>query len=83
MFVMALETLRCMQEKVLMSARDANIGSVFGIGFPTWTGGTVQYVNQYGLTAFIQRANQLTERYGDRFMPPENLTDAAKKGEKL
>ncbi|WP_252464683.1 3-hydroxyacyl-CoA dehydrogenase NAD-binding domain-containing protein [Microbulbifer okhotskensis] len=77
LFIMALETLRCYQEEVLRSVRDANIGSIFGIGFPPWTGGALQYINQFGLEKFVRRAQQLAESYGDRFTPPDILLNLA------
>ena len=55
LFVQALETLRCYEEGVLTSVVDANIGSIFGIGFPAWTGGALQYLNQYGLAKVLAR----------------------------
>ena len=83
LFIMAIETVRCLEEKVLMSSRDANIGSIFGIGYPPWTGGTLQFINQYGLDRFVQRAEELAECYGERFSPPELLRQKAKSGELL
>ncbi|WP_444943029.1 3-hydroxyacyl-CoA dehydrogenase NAD-binding domain-containing protein [Microbulbifer sp. ZKSA006] len=77
LFIMALETLRCYEGGVLRSVRDANIGSIFGIGFPPWTGGALQYINQFGLKAFTQRAQQLAEAYGERFSPPAILLELA------
>ncbi|WP_226642079.1 3-hydroxyacyl-CoA dehydrogenase NAD-binding domain-containing protein [Microbulbifer variabilis] len=77
LFIMAIETLRCYEEEVLRSVREANIGSIFGIGFPPWTGGALQYINQYGIAAFVQRAHKLAESYGDRFSPPEILLTLA------
>ncbi|SEA10749.1 3-hydroxyacyl-CoA dehydrogenase NAD-binding domain-containing protein [Microbulbifer marinus] len=77
LFIMAIETLRCYEEQVLRSVRDANIGSIFGIGFPPWTGGALQYINQYGPAAFAQRARELAEHYGERFAPPKTLTQMA------
>ena len=47
MYVQANEAARCFEEGVLRSAADANIGSIFGIGFPAWTGGVLQYINGY------------------------------------
>ncbi|MGL5909669.1 MAG: 3-hydroxyacyl-CoA dehydrogenase family protein, partial [Phycicoccus sp.] len=44
LFVEAIETQRCLEEGVLTSVPDANIGSLFGIGYPAWTGGVVQFV---------------------------------------
>ncbi|CAM5587037.1 Fatty acid oxidation complex subunit alpha [Streptomyces alboniger] len=57
----ALDTVRLLEEGVLSSVADANIGSVFGIGFPGWTGGVLQYVNGYegGLPGFVARAREL------------------------
>lgn len=81
LFRQAIETLRCYEEGVLTSVRDANIGSIFGIGFAPWTGGAIQYVNQYGVNEFYQRAKQLAEQYGERFEPPAILVEQAKKGE--
>ncbi|MFZ6769226.1 3-hydroxyacyl-CoA dehydrogenase NAD-binding domain-containing protein [Undibacterium sp. Di26W] len=62
-----LETLRCMDEGVLESSRDANIGSIFGIGFPAWTGGAVQFINHIGPAQFATRAGELQARYGDAY----------------
>ncbi len=77
LFIQAIETIRCLEEGVLESVKDANIGSIFGIGFPPWTGGAVQYVNQYGLRAFVARAEYLRSRYGERFTPPRLLIEKA------
>ena len=75
MFAEAIETVKCLDEGVIESVSDANIGSIFGIGFPAWTGGVLQYINQYGdLTerraggpaAFVARCRELAAQYGDR-----------------
>lgn len=85
LFSEALDTVRLFEEGVLTSVADANIGSIFGIGFPGWTGGVVQYMNGYegGLAGFVARARELAERYGDRFLPPALLVEKAEKGEKF
>jgi 3-hydroxyacyl-CoA dehydrogenase/enoyl-CoA hydratase/3-hydroxybutyryl-CoA epimerase len=82
LFAEALETVKCMDEGVITSIPDANIGSIFGIGFPAWTGGVVQYINQYegGLRGFVERAQELAERYGERFSPPASLVERAQAG---
>jgi len=77
----AIEAVRCLEEGVLKSVRDGNIGSVFGIGFPQWTGGQLQFVNSVGLREFITRAKELAAQYGERFTPPKLLLDKAEKGE--
>ena len=80
LFRPVLETLRCLEEGVLRSVPDANIGSIMGIGAPVWTGGYLQFVNTYGLSAFVERCEVLTERYGARFAPPAILLDHASRG---
>ncbi|WP_137817766.1 3-hydroxyacyl-CoA dehydrogenase NAD-binding domain-containing protein [Pseudomonas sp. 2FG] len=81
LFIQAIETVRCVEEGVLLSTADANIGSVFGIGFAAWTGGALQFINQYGLQDFVARAQYLAEQYGERFEPPALLLEKAAKGE--
>jgi 3-hydroxyacyl-CoA dehydrogenase/enoyl-CoA hydratase/3-hydroxybutyryl-CoA epimerase len=83
LFAEAIETVRCFDEGVLTSVADANIGSLYGIGFPTWTGGVLQYINGYdgGLPGFVARARELAQRYGARFTPPDSLVAKASRGE--
>ncbi|GHE05825.1 3-hydroxyacyl-CoA dehydrogenase NAD-binding domain-containing protein [Streptomyces alanosinicus] len=85
LFAEALDTVRLLEEGVLTSVADANIGSVFGIGFPGWTGGVLQYINGYegGLPGFVARARELAGAYGDRFTPPALLVAKAEKGERF
>jgi len=63
----SIETARCMAEKVLTSAADANIGSIFAIGFPAWTGGAMQYIESEGRARFIANAEALAAQHGERF----------------
>jgi 3-hydroxyacyl-CoA dehydrogenase/enoyl-CoA hydratase/3-hydroxybutyryl-CoA epimerase len=81
LFAMALETVKCLDEGVLRSVPDANIGSIFGIGFPPLHGGALQYVNAYGLQAFVARSRELAAVYGARFEPPELLVRRSDAGE--
>ncbi|WP_018682986.1 3-hydroxyacyl-CoA dehydrogenase NAD-binding domain-containing protein [Actinokineospora enzanensis] len=83
LFAEALETVKCFDEGVLRTVPDANVGSLLGIGFPPWTGGVVQYMHGYpgGLKGFVARAEELAERYGDRFRPPASLVAKAASGE--
>ncbi len=79
LFAMAVETARCVEERVLTSVEDANIGSIMGIGFPPLYGGVLQYVDQYagGVAGFVARADELADRYGERFRPPAILLERA------
>jgi len=81
LFIQAVETIRCLEENVLTSIRDANLGSIFGIGYPVWTGGTVQFVNGYGVEEFTARADYLADLYGERFRPPRLLREKAARRE--
>ena len=87
LFVEALETVKCLDEGVIESVADANIGSIIGIGFPGWTGGVLQYINGYstprrtGPAAFVARARELAATYGERFEPPASLVEKAERGE--
>lgn len=87
LFIEALETAKCFEEGVIESAAAANIGSIMGIGFPPMTGGAAQYMQGYenadgqiGLGAFVARADELAEKYGDRFRPTPWLRDLAASG---
>ncbi|MCL6415572.1 3-hydroxyacyl-CoA dehydrogenase NAD-binding domain-containing protein [Aestuariirhabdus sp. Z084] len=83
LFIQAIETVRCLEENVLRSVADANIGSIFGIGFAAWSGGALQFINQYGLTSFVDRAHYLAEQYGERFEPPALLQEMAASGKRF
>jgi len=82
-FVMSLETVKCLEEGVLRSVPDANIGSIFGIGFPPLHGGALQYINAYdgGPAGFVARSRELAAAYGARFTPPQLLLDKAERDE--
>ncbi len=84
LFVESLESVKCLDERVIESVADANIGSILGIGFPAWTGGALQYINGYehpehghGPAAFVARARELAAAYGERFEPPASLVQKA------
>jgi 3-hydroxyacyl-CoA dehydrogenase/enoyl-CoA hydratase/3-hydroxybutyryl-CoA epimerase len=63
----AVETARCLQEGVLQTVHDANIGSIFGIGFPVWTGGAMQFIYGTGIEVFEARCAELEAQFGDGF----------------
>lgn len=70
----SVETARCLSENVLTTVHDANIGSIFAIGFPAWTGGAMQFIYGMGIEAFEARCAELASHYGPGFV----LTDAVK-----
>jgi 3-hydroxyacyl-CoA dehydrogenase / enoyl-CoA hydratase / 3-hydroxybutyryl-CoA epimerase len=82
-----LESLRCLEEGVLSSVADGNVGSLLGIGAPSWTGGFIQMVNTYsygdlyGAAAVAARCDELAAQFGERFTVPNNLRHAASRGE--
>lgn len=81
LYVQAIETVGCVEEGVLSHPADADIGSVFGWGFPPYTGGTLSFIETTGVAAFVAEADRLAGIYGARFEVPEMLRDMARKGE--
>ncbi|MCA1782615.1 MAG: enoyl-CoA hydratase/isomerase family protein [Intrasporangiaceae bacterium] len=85
LFAMALDTARCFEEGVLRDTESANIGGIFGIGFPPHTGGPATFMTNYvgGLAGFVERADELADAYGERFRPTEWLRERAASGRAL
>ena len=75
----AVETARCLGENVLTSVADANVGSIFGIGFPAWTGGAMQFIYGMGVDTFIARADQLAQAHGRGFVLTEAVQEAIRR----
>jgi 3-hydroxyacyl-CoA dehydrogenase / enoyl-CoA hydratase / 3-hydroxybutyryl-CoA epimerase len=75
LFIQAIETLRCLNEGVLRSEAEANLGSIFGIGFPPYTGGAIQFIRGVGIEEFAARAKVLGNRYGARFVLDDSAFD--------
>ncbi len=83
LFVQCLETVRCVEENVVTSSADANIGSIFGWSFAPYSGGTLQYINAYGIEKFIVRSRELAQKYGARFEPPQLLKEMMENGKEF
>jgi 3-hydroxyacyl-CoA dehydrogenase/enoyl-CoA hydratase/3-hydroxybutyryl-CoA epimerase len=81
--VQALETVRALDEGVVADAREADVGSVFGFGFPAFTGGTASYVDGVGIARFTALCEELADRHGERFRPPGALAELAAGGGSL
>ncbi len=75
----AVETARCLSENVLTTVHDANIGSIFGIGFPAWTGGAMQFIYGMGIETFEARAAELAKAYGPGFALSAEVKAAIRK----
>jgi 3-hydroxyacyl-CoA dehydrogenase/enoyl-CoA hydratase/3-hydroxybutyryl-CoA epimerase len=81
MFVQAIEAVRTLEQGTIRSVAEANIGSIWGWNFPPFKGGVLQYINDYGLNNFIEKAAILEKQYGIRFSLPNLIRDKAEKGE--
>lgn len=80
MIAQANEAARCLEEGVLRSVADGNIGSIFGWGFAPFQGGALQYINAMGPAAFVARARELAARFGPRFQPAALVVKLAEQG---
>jgi 3-hydroxyacyl-CoA dehydrogenase/enoyl-CoA hydratase/3-hydroxybutyryl-CoA epimerase len=80
-FSQVIEAVKAMEEGVIESVGDGNIGSIMGIGFPPHLGGVFQCINHWGVKNFVARTTELSKKYGKRFDAPKLLKDKAKKNE--
>ena len=80
MFIQANEAARCLEEGVLRSVADGNIGSIMGWGFAPFEGGALQFINARGVGAFVERCRELAARHGPRFEPAAWLVKLAAEG---
>lgn len=78
LYIQALESARCVEEGVITHPADADIGSILGIGFPSWTGGTLSYIDSVGIAAFASECKGLAGRYGARFAPSDAFLERAR-----
>ena len=79
----ALESYRCLEEGVLRSTTDGDLGSVLGWGFPIYTGGSLSYIDYVGMDTFIAECDDFTTKYGERFTIPDSLRALAKDGKSI
>ena len=80
LYVQALETARCLEEGVLTHPADGDLGSVFGWGFPTWSGGTLSLIETVGVATFVTECDRMAQCYGARFLPTKGLRSMADAG---
>ncbi len=81
LYVQALESAKCLEEGVLTSPMDADVGSTLAWGFPAHTGGTLSFIDSIGAAHFVAECRQLAKRHGPRFQPPPGLLARAASGE--
>ncbi len=79
----ALECYRCLEEGVLRSVKDGDIGSVLGWGFPIYTGGGLSYIDYVGMAQFIADCDQFTKQFGERFAIPDSLRQLAQENKSV
>ena len=80
LFTQCLEAARCIEEGVITSPADADVGVVMAVGFPAYTGGPCTFMDNYGLEAFVQEADKMTKQFGARFAPCKMLREMAAGG---
>jgi 3-hydroxyacyl-CoA dehydrogenase/enoyl-CoA hydratase/3-hydroxybutyryl-CoA epimerase len=80
LFVQANEAARCVEEGVLRSVADANVGSILGWGFAPFHGGALQFINAMGTKRFVERARELAAAHGERFAPAKVAINLAERG---
>jgi 3-hydroxyacyl-CoA dehydrogenase/enoyl-CoA hydratase/3-hydroxybutyryl-CoA epimerase len=80
LYIQALESARCFEEGVVTTAAEADIGSILGIGFPAWTGGTLSFIDTIGVARFVADCALLARRHGKRFRVPKGLKARAAQG---
>lgn len=77
------EAARCLADGVIRSARDGDVGAVFGFGFPPFRGGPFRYMDAIGLDEVVNRLQALNDRFPGRFEPAELLVAMARRGERF
>ena len=82
MVPLCLETVRCLEDGVVESAADADMGLVYGIGFPPFRGGALRYIDTLGVAEFVAIADKYAE-FGAMYAPTEKLREMAKNGQKF
>jgi 3-hydroxyacyl-CoA dehydrogenase / enoyl-CoA hydratase / 3-hydroxybutyryl-CoA epimerase len=81
LYIQALETARCYEEKVITEPADGDVGAILGWGFAPWSGGPLSLIDTVGAAEFVRECDRLAQAYGPRFAPSPLLRRMAEKGE--
>ncbi|WP_278367215.1 fatty acid oxidation complex subunit alpha FadB [Marinobacter salarius] len=82
MLPLCLETVRCLEDGIVEDPADADMGLIFGIGFPPFRGGALRYIDDMGVDKFVELADKFAD-LGPLYHPTEKLREMAKTGEKF
>ncbi|MCG8493126.1 MAG: 3-hydroxyacyl-CoA dehydrogenase NAD-binding domain-containing protein [Sneathiellales bacterium] len=82
-YIQSVETARCLEENVVTTPQDADVGSILGWGFAPARGGAISQIHTVGVDNFVAECDRLAQAYGARFTPPQNLRTMAEKGEQF
>lgn len=77
------ECLYCLQENIIENPTDGDVGAIFGLGFPPFTGGPFRYLDNKGADKVLALMDDLAAKYGARFKAAQILRDYAKEGKKF
>ena len=77
------EAVRTLEEGIIASARDGDIGAIFGIGFPPFLGGPFRYIDSLGADTLVAQLRNLESRFGSRFTPAPLLVTMADQQQKF
>ncbi|MCX7268832.1 MAG: 3-hydroxyacyl-CoA dehydrogenase, partial [Sphingomonadales bacterium] len=83
LYIQLIATAQCFEEDVVKDPQSADLGAIFGWGFAPYTGGPMSYIDTVGLENFVRTADNLAQRFGNRFAPPRSFREMADKGETL
>ncbi len=81
--IQTLEAVKALEEKVITDIRDADVGAIFGWGYPAYTGGPLMYIDDVTAKSFFKTCETLTKRHGDRFKPSKLLRELGATGERI
>jgi 3-hydroxyacyl-CoA dehydrogenase/enoyl-CoA hydratase/3-hydroxybutyryl-CoA epimerase len=82
-FMMVNEALLCLQDGILESAQDGDLGAILGLGFPPFTGGPFRFVDSIGVQQWVGKMEAYRARFGERFRPADIAVEYAKAGKKF